>query len=206
MGLPQSTSKGISLSFFLIAMDTQASTCFLSKAFVEKVKMAVTPTHRMVNLADGSTAQLDAECVVRVQFKAQGRAKTYYRRVKCMVIEMTDDQDWILGQDWLMKERADLSYETKSVTLHRARVILKPRKDAPRTQLPLLSAIKAKRHLRKAESCCIVHVTEARPNKEQDFGGQSQTMSALKDVAYSSSTRKCLAPERVYRLTGASHT
>ena len=71
-----------------------------------------------------------------------------------------------------MKERADLSYETKSVTLHRARVILKPRKDAPCMQLPLLSAIQVKWHLRKAESCFMVQVTEARPNKEQGFEGQ----------------------------------
>ncbi len=152
----------------VIALDTQASHCFLSKSFAQQHGLVTYPANTVVVLADGTNAHLDAECVIRLQFKAQGKNKLYHRRVKCYVIDMSTEQDILLGQDWLLKEGVRLDYVAKEVTLRKQGIILKPRRDAPQRDLPVLSAIQAKRHLRKAANFFMVQVTESRQEKPSE--------------------------------------
>eukprot|EP00955_Chlamydomonas_euryale_P028543 300754-Chlamydomonas_euryale.AAC.1 len=54
----------------VVAADSQASHCFISKAFVEQHGIPTTPVHRMVELADGTLARTSEECRVRLHIKA----------------------------------------------------------------------------------------------------------------------------------------
>lgn len=110
----------------LIAMDSQASHSFVSKAFVQEHGIFRTPIHRMAELADGSHTQLQAECTVYLRIPAKRRGSFYVQKVKCLEVDMGSTFSVILGDDWLRREKVDLLYNTAECVLHRAGLQLVP--------------------------------------------------------------------------------
>ena len=98
-----------------ILLDTGASGCLISKAFVEQHKLPISGQHREVTLADGSVSAIDGSSTVNV-------ALGHYRDkgVQCAVMPMSTAYDVILGDPWLKAHRALLSIcdDTPTVTLH----------------------------------------------------------------------------------------
>jgi hypothetical protein len=134
----------------LLAMDSQASHCFIDAKFVKLHNLVTTPTHRMVELANGSMVQLGAECSVRIVMPTKGKGtKRHYKRAQsCYVVDMSGDHDIILGQNWLLQEKVDLSFSQKEAVLHRTGCLLAPVCKRPKAGLlPVLSAIQMRRHI-----------------------------------------------------------
>jgi hypothetical protein len=105
------------------AADTQASHCFISTKFVRDNGIVTTPAHRMVELADGTHAQLHAECNIKMFMPAQNRA-TYHTSLHCLVVDLGDDHDIILGQTWLNAESVDVSYGRRIIVAGRHRLVI----------------------------------------------------------------------------------
>jgi hypothetical protein len=129
----------------VVALDSQATHCFIDKQFALDSGIKCTPAHRLVQLADGSHAQTASECLVHLKlFSADRDDKVYSGTVSCLVIALGEDHNVILGQDWLKKEGAILSFDTDSCRLERkAGLELKPivNDRAPRRmELPLSAA------------------------------------------------------------------
>jgi hypothetical protein len=109
------------------------------------------PTDFKVSLADGTTASLQGECSVYVKLPTRCKATRYLRKVKCYVIDMADDLDIILGDDWCTRERATLDFHTRTCVLSRRGLVLdciKVGKPQPVADT-LLSATQARRAIRK---------------------------------------------------------
>lgn len=132
-----------------VAMDSQASHCFINKAFVQSHGIIRTPVHRMVELADGSHTQLQAECQVYLRIPSVKRGVHYVRKVRCYEVDMGSNFDLILGDDWLKHEKVDLLYSTSECVLHRSGLHLRPickqratagRPDQPEPQHPATEA------------------------------------------------------------------
>jgi hypothetical protein len=171
----------------VIAMDTQASHCFVSSAFVQEHGICRTPIHRMVQLADGSQAQLHAKCTLYLRMPAKKTGTHYVHKLDCLEVDMGPGFDVILGDDWLQKEKVALRFDTKECVLHRAGMQLVPlcRSRTPRAttspadagavhaahshsheELPLLSALQARKILydsyqkREPVRWCMVSVVD----------------------------------------------
>jgi hypothetical protein len=139
-----------------IAADTQASLSFIDRAFTLEHSFRCTPSRCRVELADGSHTESLGECMVLIRLPGTCPGETYTHQQRCLVIDLGAEFDVILGDDWLTRSQADLSYRTGTCTVQTPRgpVILTPlpsHKRRPRN-LPLLSAISAKRHMNDRRS------------------------------------------------------
>lgn len=142
-----------------VALDTQASDCFIDAHFVQQHNIMTTPINRMVELADGSYTQIKAQAQVRL--KLAGVKGAYTGSVPCFVVNLGGDYDVILGQDWLLKQKADLSYSQKQVTLNKQKVILRPMSKPPALRhLPLVSAMTMRRELAVGSKWFMVSVLD----------------------------------------------
>ena len=148
----------------IVAMDTQASDCFIDQSFVDKHGLVTTPIHRMVELADGSHVRLKAECMVNLRLPAPDSRSYHKQTICCYVVSLGADHDMILGQNWLIEVGAELSFATKICRLVPTRVVLRPIQTPviPGTQSTLqnmlLSFAKAKKQMRNAIKCFQVQV------------------------------------------------
>ncbi len=100
-----------------VALDSQATHCFIDKQYARATGLKCTPTHRMVQLADGSHTQVASECQIYLKICSLTQQRTYKSKVPCLVIDLGDDHNVILGQDWLLKEKAEMSFATNTCTL-----------------------------------------------------------------------------------------
>ena len=145
----------------IVAMDSQASDCFIDQSYVEEHGLVTTPIHRMVELADGSHVRLKSQCLVHMKLLSNNH-KHHKHTVKCYVVPLGADHDMILGQDWLLQVGAELSFATKQCRLTDGSVFhtIPIPKPLPNTPLrhSLLSFAQAKRHARKAVTCFTVQV------------------------------------------------
>ena len=147
----------------IIAMDSQASDCFIDQSFVEHHGLVTTPIHRMVELADGSHVRLKAECMVHLRIPVKSSQSVSKHSIRCYVVPLGADHDLILGQNWLIQVGAELSFADKECRLQRDRMVLTtiaPPKATPHTPMrhALLSYAQAKRHARNAVKCFQVQV------------------------------------------------
>ena len=154
----------------IVAMDTQASDCFIDQSYVEEHGLVTTPIHRMVELADGSHVRLNSECVVNMKLRNNTHHRYHKQSVRCYVVPLGADHDMILGQNWLLQVGAELSFATKQCRLNTNGLVLNTipsPKALPNTPLrhSILSFAQAKRHARKAVKCFMVQVL---PNNKVD--------------------------------------
>jgi hypothetical protein len=59
----------------------------------------------MVQLANGSHAQLQAVCTVYIRLPAKRRGTHYVHKLECLEVDMGPAFDVILGDDWLRREQ-----------------------------------------------------------------------------------------------------
>ena len=139
-----------------IAADTQASLSFIDRTFTLEHGFRCNPTRCLVELANGSHTEALGECMALIRIPGACPGESYTHQQRCLVIDLGADFDIILGDDWLTRSQADLSYRTGTCTVQtpRGSVVLTPLpsdKRRPR-HLPLLSAISAKRHMNNRRS------------------------------------------------------
>ena len=164
--------SGVHGSSAIVGMDSGATASFVDSRFVEQNGIPTQPIHRMVELANGTTAQISAQCDVWTRIKGI-RNGAYQGKVRCYVVDLGGDLDMILGQDWLLRERAELSYHTKRVTLQKCGVVLKPLYKSPLASgPPLLSAMAMRRELRRAEKWFVINVVD---DKASGFVPQAES-------------------------------
>ena len=114
-----------------ILLDTGASHCFIDQSFAEQNGLALHPTRTKVQLADGSEASSLLKCHVKVHLSR------HISEVSCYVLDMQQQYDLILGEDWLNKHRANLDYGSKtcSVFKNSTKFSLRPLKDQTHSSL-----------------------------------------------------------------------
>ena len=146
--------------------DSGASASFVDRNFAWKHGFSTSPTHRMVTLADGSAVTAHAECTIYIRIHGNQRGHMHSSKISCFVVDLGDSFDVILGENWLKRERAELSYNNNVCRLfsdHRTIEL------APLTRVeidaekcsPFLTAVQVKRHLRKGGRCFIVNVVDS---------------------------------------------
>jgi hypothetical protein len=148
------------------AADSQASHCFLSRKFVQKHALATTPFHRMVELANGSHAQLTAQCYIKVLMPARDSHTYHIQRLHCLVVDLGEDHDLILGQNWMKKEGAILNYENNTIAVRKQGAVLDCIPETPvpgsknrkESSIPRISAaaVRLKRDIRRGARCFLV--------------------------------------------------
>ena len=164
----------------VIALDTQASDCFIDAHFVKANHIATTQVHKMVELANGSYTQLKAQCEVRIKITGK-RGKAYQGTVPCFVVDLGGDYDIILGQDWLLKQKATLSYETKSVSLAKDGIVIKTMGKPPALKgVPLVSAMTIRREMQVSSKWFMVSVVDDKvTGLVPEASGETQTLAGI---------------------------
>ena len=93
----------------VVTTDSAASHSFINYHFTQKVGIACTPDHRVVELADGSHTVANKRCKVKIRMKPI-HGGMYTKTITAYVVDLGKDHDMILGDDWLRKEQVDLSF------------------------------------------------------------------------------------------------
>ena len=108
-----------------IMLDTGASHCFIDLSFAEQNGFALHPANSKVQLADGSKATALQKCHLKVNLQR------HISDITCFVLDMQQQYDVILGEDWLNKFRANICYMTKTCTAYKngAKYLLRPIRD-----------------------------------------------------------------------------
>jgi hypothetical protein len=115
----------------------------------------------MVQLADGSHTQISAQCQVHLRLLTPKGTPTYKGQVPCMVIDLGEDHDIILGQDWLAREGAVLSFFTDTCQLmNHGGLMLSPISPAQETRVikPTLSVARARKAIADGAQLLAVQV------------------------------------------------
>jgi hypothetical protein len=139
----------------------------------------------MVELANGSHTQLTAQCHINILMPARNNATYHLRRQHCLVVELGDDHDIILGQNWMRAEGAVISFPDQTCCIQRKDLILEFITDTPSTandtvSVPRITAIRAKRDIQKGAKFYHVRVsntpdsgtlpTPPQPREQSEYG------------------------------------
>jgi hypothetical protein len=107
-----------------LLMDSGATTRFASEKWVLANGFSINPTHAnwSVQVANSDTMQVTG--TVDLEVMMQG----FKQVIRFLVIPMAEDMDLIIGNDWLHKHKAVLSYEHSTVSFwhNGKRLILQP--------------------------------------------------------------------------------
>lgn len=149
--------------------DSAASHCFISRAWVDRIRAHVTPlaADDSAAMADGSALKIYGTCSLKLSLGP------FHGRVKAYVTDLASHHDLILGEDWLKEHAATLCYHKNAMLLRQgARTYTVQAKhwvNAPLAPVsPLISATQVKRALRKPGAQCflvLVRKIEADPEK-----------------------------------------
>ena len=93
-----------------IAVDSQASHCFVSSTLVAKANLHVMPTaagFEQLTLGTNDVAKVYGHCSLKL------RIGSLVDSVPCYCIDMVPEFDFILGDNWLNKRSAVMNYSTK---------------------------------------------------------------------------------------------
>ena len=142
--------------------DSAASHCFLSRAWVQRARAHVKPlaADDSAAMADGSAMKIFGTCTVKLTLGP------FSGRVKAFVTDLASHHDLILGEDWLKQHAATICYHKNALMLRQgARTFTVPAKrwlsELRPPVSPYLSAIQAKRAIRKqGNKCFLVLVRE----------------------------------------------
>ena len=85
-------------------VDTGASHCYVSQAYVEQAGIPVRPSPNWLKLADNTQAVSNGTCTSALDLQ------TYSGPIKCFVLPLSDQFDLILGDDWCNETGCEISY------------------------------------------------------------------------------------------------
>jgi hypothetical protein len=157
-------------------MDSGASHTFIDKKFVEKKGIHTTPTRRPVELADGNTVLVSGQCAVYIRLTSKHRSAVYMRKVQCMVMDLGNENDIVLGQDWLDTEHAILDFGARKCTMAKKGLIVECMKRPTSTTHRLtISAMQAQKRVQQGARFFWVHVRDTGvamngDDDEEEFG------------------------------------
>ena len=76
----------------------------------------------IVELADGIVTVAGAKCTVFLRMRNTVRGvMIYHKKMSAYVVDLGEDMDFILGDDWLVSEQVDLSYTRSQCTVYSGR-------------------------------------------------------------------------------------
>ena len=118
-----------------------------------------------VTLADGQQVSAEGYATVSVQIQS------YRKTLHCIVLPMTEEFDCVLGDAWLHRKQAVLSYQDDTCSLEDGprRIVLHTPPPAPAPSSPskervhLLSHMQLKRGIRKGYHMCLALVRQLAP-------------------------------------------
>lgn len=100
------------LADIIALLDSGATKCIISHALALECNLRITPVHNIaVKIANGTLVTPVGQCTFTLNL--QGVLDT----VTALVMDSQLGHTVILGEDWLVKNGADLHYTTKSITL-----------------------------------------------------------------------------------------
>jgi hypothetical protein len=148
--------------------DSGASASFVDVGFAKKQGLTTHSTHRLVTLADSSTVPANARCTLNVKLKSTTNGLTHTSKVTCLVLDLGGAFDVILGEDWLLREKADLLFSTDpcSCIIHpqgRESIHIAPLSTSTEQQYKAnqyLTAVQVKRLMRKGARTIWINVIE----------------------------------------------
>jgi hypothetical protein len=115
-----------------ILFDTGASNNFVSKTFAKQTGITVRPVEYSVCLADDKTTEVAGEATVYVQLGV------FHKPVKCYVMDMLYEVDFILGEEFLDKYDCILHYGKGCIMIRNGkRHLIVSSPALPRNQLPV---------------------------------------------------------------------
>ena len=142
--------------------DTGCSTlALLSHRAAKRLNLNLTPHDSALHLASGEVAQVIGQTSLSLN------VQSHTFRVRALVIDMTDDFDLILGQQWLNKHDAIVDFPSKIITLRKGNSVIKlgsphpkvPKRKAHTASTKPLSAAAVARHIRKGHRVFQVTIT-----------------------------------------------
>ena len=160
---------------------------YLSEAFCTLHKIAVTPSTDTVKVGDGRDANVIGTAIVKV--KIQG----YHASLKCVVFDVVQPFDLVLGDGWLAQHAAVMSYQdrTCSIKHHAKHIVLKQQARPPVVldgSTRLLTALQLKRAVRKGCETFLVVVTP----KDETHSEVESFKSSLTDTSLSADLQALL--------------
>ena len=90
-------------------LDSGASHCFIDKTFAETNGFALFPADASVTMANGNSATV-SQCTAPLKLRFQRHTSN----VVCFVVDMLQQYDLILGDDWLVKHKAKMDFATRA--------------------------------------------------------------------------------------------
>ena len=81
--------------------DSAASHSFINLRFIKKAGLVCEPDHRVVELADGTLTLTHKKCRVHIKMRSTCKGTIYSRTIDAHVVELGEEQDILLGEDWL---------------------------------------------------------------------------------------------------------
>ena len=105
-------------------------------------------------------------CTINKKIHASERGQIYTKKQACYVIDLGQTFQVLLGEDWLMTERADLSYHSNTCTIHPGDRTMKfipvPSQDrSQQSSHPLINAVQLRRLTRKGLTCFVVNIIDS---------------------------------------------
>jgi len=93
-----------------ILADSGADNSFVSRRFALTNRLHVTPFNGHVKLGDNRSAAIVGKCKAKLQ--VQGHRSM----LECLVIELLEDYDVVLGDEWFRRHRVSLNWENQTLT------------------------------------------------------------------------------------------
>ena len=155
--------------------DTAATHCFVSRAWIQRASAHVTPlaADDSAALADGSAMRIYGTSTLKITLGP------YSGRVKAYVTDLASHHDLILGEDWLKQHAATICYHKNALLLRQGTrtYTVNAKRWVNPLKLPVnpfLSAVQAKRAVRKNGNQCFMVVVR-KMEDELPAGSDSAT-------------------------------
>jgi len=172
----------------IYTMDSGASASFIDRTYAWDNGFKTSGTHKVVTLADGSDVISHEICTIHIKMHASERGQIYTKKQSCYVIDLGQAFQVLLGEDWLMSERADLSYNSNACTIHSGDRTMKfmPIQCQDRSlqsSHPLINAVQLRRLTRKGLTCFVVNIIDSgvhlSPTPEHDTSHENHEMDTI---------------------------
>lgn len=140
-----------------ILLDTGASECFFDLSSAQKLGLPVTPTLRTIEVADGHTILCTSMAKLSLHI-GDLRTNVWVNLIDLGVRQV------ILGDNWLLRERARLDFATRTCRVSRngRDILLTPTSLTPSDKPPpaMLTAVQLKRHIKGGGKFYFVNVVD----------------------------------------------
>ena len=89
-----------------VLIDSGASTSFVSLSFCARVGLQMRKLAATVALADGQNRQISGICTAKLRLQQNA----YSEKLNLHVLQLVQEYDIILGEDWLAAHRVNIDY------------------------------------------------------------------------------------------------